>query len=567
MNMFKNQMLLQNRWNEMIEALARYEANTMIEPLKPQIDNFVVKVPLVGIFSAGKSTLINTILNEKLLSVQISPETAIATEFYYTNQDNSFIGYTGSGKKIPLSKQALRNQDFKEIFDSNDKEGQGWVEAYLNSDVLALFPHVSIVDLPGLDSNLVSHNQVIDNYVDKSLAYCVVISIEDGDIRESTQRFLQELNLNKMPVILVLTKSDLKPVEEVTLVKEKIQHSVENLLGQKPLKTVVVNRKGENIDQLIKAFEAIEDRSEELFNTVVTKKIIEQITFTEQSLDKLLNTDDVSIEELKTEKEKLQQEMQSFSQKIEQESAHLQSKTSIVVRNIADTFESSLKSQVDLFTSQILAKQDISYMVTNIARTTISQGLEEELVPLITAYVDHIQSEMPHSIQIEQPNVEIGDLSSIENGFSMEEIIVTLAPILALLKFNPIIAVISTVVIPVLAKVIDIFRSEGQKKAQKIAQEEEAKKVVMATVIPKVRYEVEQILQNMVNDNISAALTKMQTQIELRKQQVQSLIAIKEQDILASTEERELRHQGYSQDKAYLSTLRKKLSSAISDKP
>lgn len=559
--MFKNQVLLQNKWNEITGVLARYDASAMVEPLKPKIDNFVVKVPLVGIFSAGKSTLINSLLDEKLLSVQVSPETAVATELYHTTEQERLIGFKANGDSISISKQELREQNLDAIVKTDEQGKQGWVEAYLNSDILARFPHISIVDLPGLDSNLISHNQVIDRYVEHSLAYCIVVSIEDGDIRESTQQFLQQLNLSQMPVILVLTKSDLKPKQELNLIKEKMIQSVTGLLDQSPLQTVMVNRKGENIEQLIEAFEAIEAKSEILFNNVIVSKIIEQLAFTEQGIDKLLNMEDVSIEQLQIEKEMLQKDIQEFSKKIEQDGAHLQSKTATVIQHIADSLENQLISQVEFLASQLLAEQDISHMVTNIARQSVSQGLQQELAPLITTYVDSIQAEMPASIQIDKPSFD-ADIAGIQSGLSASEIILTLAPVLALLKFNPILAVISTVVLPAIAKVVDLFRSENQRKAQQIAREEATKNAIIASVIPKVRYEVEQSLYEVVTHNINTALQKMQTLVASREQQIQAQILQKEKDIQATTDEREKRHESYRQDKDFLSRLREQLSSA-----
>lgn len=40
-------------------------------------------VPVVGGFSAGKSTALNAFLGEDILSVAITPETALATELRY----------------------------------------------------------------------------------------------------------------------------------------------------------------------------------------------------------------------------------------------------------------------------------------------------------------------------------------------------------------------------------------------------------------------------------------------------------------------------------------------------
>ena len=55
--------------------------DTLIKLVKEQ----ELLVPVVGGFSAGKSTAINAFLGEDILSVAITPETALATELRYTD--------------------------------------------------------------------------------------------------------------------------------------------------------------------------------------------------------------------------------------------------------------------------------------------------------------------------------------------------------------------------------------------------------------------------------------------------------------------------------------------------
>ena len=54
-----------------------------------KINNTELIVPVVGGFSAGKSTLINQFLGENILSTALTPETALATELRYS--ENSYI--------------------------------------------------------------------------------------------------------------------------------------------------------------------------------------------------------------------------------------------------------------------------------------------------------------------------------------------------------------------------------------------------------------------------------------------------------------------------------------------
>ena len=58
-----------------------------IEMYEKVIESYELIIPIIGSFSAGKSTLINSFLNENYLLVGITPETSIATELRYTDKN------------------------------------------------------------------------------------------------------------------------------------------------------------------------------------------------------------------------------------------------------------------------------------------------------------------------------------------------------------------------------------------------------------------------------------------------------------------------------------------------
>ena len=63
-----------------------------------EIENFKVTAPLVGGFSTGKSSLINVVLGDEILSTEITPETAVHAEICYGQ--NSVLYVTDKGTSI-----------------------------------------------------------------------------------------------------------------------------------------------------------------------------------------------------------------------------------------------------------------------------------------------------------------------------------------------------------------------------------------------------------------------------------------------------------------------------------
>ena len=68
---------------ELNALLAETEFSTPSERLD-QVLHAELLVPVIGAFSAGKSTLLNTLIGQEVLPVGISPETELATELRYS---------------------------------------------------------------------------------------------------------------------------------------------------------------------------------------------------------------------------------------------------------------------------------------------------------------------------------------------------------------------------------------------------------------------------------------------------------------------------------------------------
>lgn len=139
---------------------------------------------MIGAFSAGKSSLINALLAQKLLAVEIDPASNLATEISFAETDQ-ILGFKDNQFVKELSFEQLKSQDF------DDLGANGHVEVKLNNPLLQSLPHLCLADLPGLDSKSEAHSQAIHHYLGRSLAYCIMVSSEEGTLKESIKIFLQ----------------------------------------------------------------------------------------------------------------------------------------------------------------------------------------------------------------------------------------------------------------------------------------------------------------------------------------------------------------------------------------
>ena len=67
------------------------------------MDHFQVVAPLIGEFSTGKSSLVNALLGRSVLSVNITPETAVPTEICYSSDEHAVVfGSNGGTETISV---------------------------------------------------------------------------------------------------------------------------------------------------------------------------------------------------------------------------------------------------------------------------------------------------------------------------------------------------------------------------------------------------------------------------------------------------------------------------------
>ena len=139
--------------------------------------------------------------------------------------------------------------------------------------------------MPGWDSGIATHTAAIDNYAARSLAYCVVVSAEEGNLRESLRRALRELAVHKMPIIVVISKSDKKPSEDVDAVAEQVHSEVVAVTGQQPFATVKVSARKNQFDELIDALVRLEQNAEALFARNVTQAVAPRVRIPVASIE------------------------------------------------------------------------------------------------------------------------------------------------------------------------------------------------------------------------------------------------------------------------------------------
>ena len=222
-------MKYQNALNKVSEVTPLLVGETLNE-LKRNSEEFMqevqdaqyIKVPLVGVFSAGKSSLLN-VFTEKvgMLPVDTMPETAVAYELYYGL--NESVELYRNGEKIDSKPLA----DIKQL----DTKPGDIAKVYCTSEPIKKLQErgIILVDMPGIGSGLERHDAAIFNYINSGTAFVLIVDAEQGSLRGSTMTFMEELSQYNMHPAILISKIDKKTDSEVKAIKEYIEYQLSKL--------------------------------------------------------------------------------------------------------------------------------------------------------------------------------------------------------------------------------------------------------------------------------------------------------------------------------------------------
>ena len=210
---------------------------------RTRIKEFEVLIPLVGSFNAGKTSLVNAWLkrpDERRLPTDIVPQTALATEIRpATSAAEERIEIYGEGdnllRKVDLAQfEAIEKEALK-----NDQSQAHYAKARLHSEHLRQGDRKVLVDMPGLDSGVYTHNAAIQRYLPLGSYFVMVVDAEQGTLHASGIRQLREFLDQDVESAVLVNKIDKKATGDTTAIVEHIQGQVREAFGKPvPVHTV-----------------------------------------------------------------------------------------------------------------------------------------------------------------------------------------------------------------------------------------------------------------------------------------------------------------------------------------
>ncbi len=236
------------------------ECSTLLESIQKQ----QLVIPVVGNFSAGKSTLLNRFLGSSVLPTGITPETSLATELHY-GANERIEAFSNNDEKAESFE--LNEQSFEAIKDNATK--YSYLKVYLNNEALKDSTPLVFVDMPGFDSPISSHTHAILEYLERGVHFVILASVEEGNLTKRMVRELKNLlEFDKgLGLSFILSKTNLRTPSQVGEISHYIQEQIQDHLD---LTTHLIYSNKDN-NALLEVADKID--AEKLFSALYLKRL------------------------------------------------------------------------------------------------------------------------------------------------------------------------------------------------------------------------------------------------------------------------------------------------------
>lgn len=221
-------------------------------------ENCPLILPLVGEFSSGKTTLINTLTDSKKLETATKPTTATIYQIHFGSESCHATVCYEDGKQIEvkdiaeLKNDAINDAAIVDVYDTSNK-----------------VPSTTIlVDTPGLSSPDPRHKQTLVDFLPQADAILLVSDINQQITRSITD-FIKTMSLAKRQIFLVLTKSDTKSASDLIAAKEYISKNTEIPLAQVACVSAIKN----DMSELYDLFDSIQKSKGDILQKVNEQRL------------------------------------------------------------------------------------------------------------------------------------------------------------------------------------------------------------------------------------------------------------------------------------------------------
>lgn len=383
--------------NRIIEIAESLEQKSIAERLRAidertQNPSAQLILPLIGEFSAGKTSLINALTDSKVLEIASRPTTATLYQIFFGSTENKAVALTAEGESVELQLDSMKNEELLKyptvnLFDTSTK---------VPKDII-------FVDTPGLSSPDPKHREVLISILPRVDAILLTVDANQP-ITRSLLAFVKEMRLAEKPIYLILNKTDTKSTGELQDLKAGIARDIDLPIdsivctsastgGVSELQQLLTKIQGQKM-QIIAKVDAL--RTKELIGEL--RSFIAEILRSSSSPKELKE----AVRAQECELERLQSNIRQLMERVEEK-----------LSDKIDETQSTLRTQLWSSLNGILSKKGISY----------NQEIKEEIIRVKTILLQNFTRQVSttirevnassRDIRVQLPSAETIDLSQL----------------------------------------------------------------------------------------------------------------------------------------------------------
>lgn len=511
------------------------------ELIKDMERNSFIKVPFVGDFNAGKSSLINAMMGKDLLPTDIVPTTAVSYELYYSTDEKLEIYHKdqlkGTASFDEISKLDVRPGDIVYVYINND-----FVKQMNDRGIV-------VVDMPGIDSGIEEHNNAILSYIGEGSFFFLVTAAEQGALRHSAIRFVDELKKYNLTCNVIISKSDQKTESELEKIKEEIAKTAKSVIRE---------------DIEVALASAVEKRFDDVKSMLL--KLDAEAIFANKFSQQVKNFVSEIASELGLQIKLALSDKKDFSQKIEllikekekaleslKEKEHSAQSLSGSVQDILDDIREAIIAKSQYLAQLVFSKQDSNALneeVLSIIRPILFNSLKREVSEYQDVIGDGVKefSISINDILTDKDNKIVGSAEKMWGDIVSKEILEKFLKkgldqlakkVVAYKSLSIMLKGLSKSLGPVITVIIniipDIFKFMfGKSSEQKI---EAIREKIVSGIVNKIIENLRSPITEMLEEQRNASMLEMERIINEETKKIDDNIRLVQQEEQASEEE------------------------------
>lgn len=394
-----------NRIIEIAESLEQKSIAERLRAIEERTQNPSAQLilPLIGEFSAGKTSLINALTDSKVLEIASRPTTATLYQIFFGSTENKAVALTAEGESVELQLDSMKNEELLKyptvnLFDTSTK---------VPKDII-------FVDTPGLSSPDPKHREVLISILPRVDAILLTVDANQP-ITRSLLAFVKEMRLAEKPIYLILNKTDTKSTGELQDLKAGIARDIDL-----PIDSIVCTSASTGgVSELQQLLTKIQGQKTQIIAKVDALRTKELIGELRSFIAEILRSSS-SPKELKEAVRAQERELERLQSNIRQLMERVEEKLSDKV----DETQSTLRTQLWSSLNGILSKKGISYnqeidAEVKRVKTILLQNFTRQVATTIREV-----NASSRDIHVQLPSAETIDLSQLgeqANAIQMED--------------------------------------------------------------------------------------------------------------------------------------------------